>query len=265
VEHVVIDGVDVAFEADGSGPPLVLLHGILQDSRAWRAQFADLRDEFTVVAWDAPGCGRSADPPETWRSADYAHCLSALISGLGLAAPIVAGLSWGATLAIEHEHRHPGVAAALVLAGAYAGWAGSLAPHVCDERLRSCLAQSGMPPRDVVPEWIPDLLTSAAPAELVREVTTMMSDFHPAGFRAIAHGLAEADLRAVLPTIGVPVLLLYGDDDRRAPAETVGAALADRIPDARLVVLPGAGHLCNAEQPAAFDRAVRAFAARGAG
>ena len=124
MEHVVIDGVDVAFEADGSGPPLVLLHGAMQDSRAWRPQFAGLRDEFTIVAWDAPGCGRSADPPETWRFPDYADCLSALISALSLVAPIVGGLSWGGTLALEHQHRHPGVASALVLVlvGAYAGW-----------------------------------------------------------------------------------------------------------------------------------------------
>jgi pimeloyl-ACP methyl ester carboxylesterase len=264
MEHVVIDGVDVAFEADGSGPPLVLLHGVLQDSRAWRPQFAGLRDEFTIVAWDAPGCGRSADPPETWRFPDYADCLSALISALSLVAPIVGGLSWGGTLALEHQHRHPGVASALVLVGAYAGWGGSLPPQVCDERLRSCLAQSEMQPDDFVPDWMPGLLTSAAPPELVGEITAMMSDFHPVGFRAMAHAVAEADLRAVLPTIDVPVLLVYGDDDRRAPVNTVGAALADGIPNARLVVVPAAGHLCNAEQPTTFDGAIRAFAAANA-
>jgi pimeloyl-ACP methyl ester carboxylesterase len=89
-----------------------------------------LRDEFTVVAWDAPGCGRSADPPETWRFPDYADCLSALISALSLVAPIVGGLSWGGSLAIEHQHRHPGVASALVLVGAYACW-GARCRHRC--------------------------------------------------------------------------------------------------------------------------------------
>jgi pimeloyl-ACP methyl ester carboxylesterase len=177
-----MDGVDVAVEAVGVGPPLVLLHGILCDSRVWRRQLDDLRHEFTVVAWDAPGCGGSADPPETWRLPEYADCLSALIAALDLVDPIVVGMSWGATLAITCQHRHPGVAAALVLVGAYAGWAGSLPPQVCAQRLASCLGQSEMRPADVAPEWIPQWLTSAAPAELVDELAAMVSDFHPSGF-----------------------------------------------------------------------------------
>jgi pimeloyl-ACP methyl ester carboxylesterase len=260
MDRVAIDGLDVAVEVVGTGPPLVLLHGILADSRAWRPQLEDLQDEFTVVAWDAPGCGRSADPPETWRFPDYADCLSTLISTLGLVDPIVGGLSWGAVLAIEYEHRHPGAASALVLAGAYAGWAGSLPPQICAQRLTSCLAQSEMRSDDFVPEWIPGLLTSAAPRELVDEITGIMSDFHPLGFRTMARAVAEADLRPALSKIVVPVLLLYGEDDRRAPVDTVGTALAEGIPHSRLVVLPAAGHVCSAEQPEAFNNAIRSFA-----
>lgn len=166
----------------------------------------------------------------------------------------------GGTLAIAFQYRHPGVASALILTGAYAGWAGSLPSQVCEERLASCLTQSAMQPEDFVPDWIPGLLTSAAPSELVGEITAMMSTFHPSGFRTMAHAVAEADLRPALPTIDVPVLLLYGADDQRAPADTVGAALAAPIPNARLVVVPAAGHLCSAEQAQAFNAAIRDFA-----
>jgi pimeloyl-ACP methyl ester carboxylesterase len=129
------------------------------------------------------------------------------------------------------------VASALVLAGGYAGWKGSLPPQVCAQRLTSCLAQSEMRPEDFVPDWIPELVTSAAPAELVDEITTIMSDFHPRGFRAMARAVAEADLRPALPTIDVPVLLLYGDDDKRGTcrhgrsgARRGDSALATRCP-----------------------------------
>ncbi|SDJ37197.1 Pimeloyl-ACP methyl ester carboxylesterase [Actinokineospora alba] len=251
---MLINGVAVGVEVAGTGPPLVLLHGILQDSRSWRPQLADLRDEFTVVAWDAPGCGQSADPPSTWRLAEYADCLGAVIAALELDDPVLVGLSWGGALAIEFHHRHPGVASALVLASAYAGWAGSLPPEVCAERLASCLAQSELAPESFVPDWLPGLLTTDTFAD---EVTAMMSDFHPSGFRTMAHAMAEADLRPVLPTIDVPVLLLYGDDDKRAPADTVGAALAAPIRDSRMVVIPGTGHLCNLEQSERFNDAIR--------
>ncbi len=257
MDYVVVNGVAVAVEVAGTGPPLVLLHGILQDSRSWRPQLDDLRDEFAVAAWDAPGCGRSADPPETWRLAEYADCLAAVIAALELDDPVLVGLSWGGCLAIEFHRRHPGVAAALVLASTYAGWAGSLPPEVCAERLSSCLAQSGMAPEDFVPDWLPGLLTSDTHAD---EVAAMMSDFHPGGFRTMAHAVADADLRPVLPTIDVQALLLYGDGDKRAPADTVGAALAAPIPHSRLVVIPAAGHLCNIEQPERFNDAIRTFA-----
>jgi pimeloyl-ACP methyl ester carboxylesterase len=58
-----------------TGPPLVLLHGGPLDSREWRRQLDGLADEFVVLAWDMPGCGGSADPPEHFRTRDYADCL----------------------------------------------------------------------------------------------------------------------------------------------------------------------------------------------
>jgi pimeloyl-ACP methyl ester carboxylesterase len=192
VGHIATGSTDVAVEVVGAGPPLVLLHGILQDSRAWRSQLEDLQDEFTVAAWDAPGCGRSSDPQESWRFPEYADRLAELTTALHLTNPIICGLSWGSVLALEFDHKYPGVASALILAGAYAGWAGSLPAAIRDERLASCLARSKMSPQEFLPEWMPGLFTPAAPPELVNEYTAMMSDFHPSGFRIMAHALAEA-------------------------------------------------------------------------
>ena len=260
MEHFLIDGREVAVEVVGSGPPLVLLHGILVDSRAWRHQLDGLRHQFTVVAWDLPGCGRSADPPPTWRFPEYADCLAELMSTMGLASPIVCGFSWGGALAIAIQDRHPSAASALILVGAYAGWAGSLPREVVDERLASCVAQSTLAGPDVASAWLPGLFTPAAPAQLVDEYTRLISEFHPSGFLTMAHAVAEADLRAALPTIDVPVLVLHGEDDRRAPAGSVGADLAARLPRARLQLIAGAGHLCHAERSEAFNAAVREFA-----
>ena len=65
METVDLDGLRIAFHRVGDGPPLVLLHGYVGDGLStWRRQLEGLSDEFTVVAWDAPGAGRSSDPPE---------------------------------------------------------------------------------------------------------------------------------------------------------------------------------------------------------
>ena len=67
MKHVEVSDVGIAYRRAGAGPALVLLHGGMEDSRVWVRQLRGLADEFTVLAWDAPGCGRSADIPETWR------------------------------------------------------------------------------------------------------------------------------------------------------------------------------------------------------
>ena len=84
-----------------------------------------------------------------------------------------------------------------------------------------------------------------------------MLGFHPAGFRAMARASAE-NLRDALPWVDVPTLLVYGDQDVRAPL-AVAEDLNTAIPGSTLVVLPRAGHVCNIEAPEAFNQAVRSF------
>jgi pimeloyl-ACP methyl ester carboxylesterase len=79
MQTVDVDGLTIAFEWRGEGSPLVLLHGGMIDHREWDRQLDGLSDDFTVVAWDTPGCGASPDPPETFRMGDYAECLAGLI------------------------------------------------------------------------------------------------------------------------------------------------------------------------------------------
>ena len=258
MDTIEVQGLQIAYERLGTGPPLVLLHGILGDSRAWAQQFEALSDEFTVVALDLPGCGRSDDPPETFRFPEYADCLATFIGALGLERPHVLGLSWGGVLALELYNRHPTVPRSLTLTGAYAGWAGSLPPEEVERRLRQCLGETEMPPEQFIPGWLPGLLTERAPRALVDEVSAMMFEFHPAGYRVMAQAVAEADLRPVLPRITVPTLLLYGADDARAPV-AVAEALRDAIPTAQLVVMPAVGHLSNVEAPERFNSEVRKF------
>ncbi len=224
MDEIEVAGLHIAFERAGQGPLLLLLHGILEDSRVWRKQFDELSGEFTVVAWDAPGCGRSTDPPETFRMPEYADCLAAFADGLGLGQPHVLGLSFGGALALELYRRHPTLPRTLILASAYAGWKGSIPPEMVEQRLEQCLREADLPPDRWVRGWIPGLVTEAAPVALVDELVAMMSEFHPTGYRLMAYALAEADLRDVLPHIDVPTLLPdpdleAGGDPRGRPSE----------------------------------------------
>lgn len=258
MEQVEVDGLRVAYERAGTGPPLVLLHGYVGDGPTlWRRQLEGLCDDFTVVAWDAPGAGGSSDPPESFGMAGYADCLAGFIRRLGLERPHVAGLSFGGALALELYRRHPAVPRTLILASAYAGWAGSLPADVAGQRLRQALVLAGLSPEEFAGTLLPTMFSPTTPPEVVEAFRANMLGFHPAGVRAMARASAE-DLRGVLPHVRVPTLLVYGDQDVRAPL-TVAQDLHAAITGSTLVVLPDAGHVCNTEVPEAFNRAVRSF------
>jgi pimeloyl-ACP methyl ester carboxylesterase len=257
-EEVEVDGLRIGYQRAGSGPPLVLLHGYVGDGPAtWRPQIAGLSDEFTMVAWDAPGAGRSSDPPDQFGMVGYADCLRAFIDRLGLDRPHVAGLSFGGALALEFCRRHPAVPRSLILASAYAGWAGSLPAEVVDQRLSQALVLADMSSDQFVATLLPTMFTERTPPALVDRFGATMRAFHPAGFRAMALASAE-NLRDALPRVKVPTLLVYGDQDVRAPL-AVAEDLHAAISGSSLVVLPGAGHVCNLDAADEFNAAIRPF------
>jgi pimeloyl-ACP methyl ester carboxylesterase len=258
MEMVEVDGLQIAYERVGSGPALVLLHGWVGDGPStWRRQLDGLCDEFTVVAWDAPGAGRSTDPPERFGLDGYADCLAGFLERLGLDTAFVAGLSFGGILALALQRRHSTMSSALILASAYAGWAGSLPLEVTEQRLHQALALAAGTPQAFVGALLPTMFSKTMPPATVDAFRASMQAFHPRGFRAMARASAD-DVRDVLPHVDVPTLLVYGDRDVRAPL-TVAEALQAAIPGSGLVVLSGAGHLCNIEAPDEFNDAVRDF------
>lgn len=258
MDRIDVGGLRIAYHRAGDGPAVVLLHGGLSDGREWRRQMTDLSDEFTVVAWDAPGCGGSDDPPEGFTLADYADAVLGLVAGLGLIRPSIGGLSFGGGLALEVFRRAGGGVRSLVLASAYAGWAGSLPAEEVAIRLAWAEQMATLPPGSFRPDGVPGLLTEPVPPELERELAELMADVRPASAAVMGRSFAEADLRDVLPTVDVPTLLLYGELDQRSPLP-VAEALHKGIPHADLVILPGAGHQANMEAPEAFSTAVRDF------
>jgi pimeloyl-ACP methyl ester carboxylesterase len=258
MDIVEVDGLQISYERVGSGPALVLLHGYVGDGpTTWRRQLDGLSDEFTVVAWDAPGAGRSSDPPERFGVDGYADCLAGFLEQLDLHTAFVAGLSFGGIVALALQRRHSALSSALILTSAYAGWAGSLPPEVAEQRFRQALALADRTPEAFVGALLPTMFSRPMSRETVDDFRGSMQVFHPPGFRAMARASAE-DVRDVLPHIDVPTLLVYGDRDVRAPL-TVAEALEAAIPGSRLTVLPDVGHVCSVEAPEEFNAAVRDF------
>jgi pimeloyl-ACP methyl ester carboxylesterase len=254
-----VSGLKITYRVAGSGEPLILLHGGFGfDSRSWGPQFDALDDEFNLVAWDAPGCGGSDDPPESFCMEDYADTLAGFVRALGLPRPHVLGLSFGGALALALYGRHPSLPGSLILAGAYAGWAGSLPADEVQRRVQLISQEATQPPQDWLPKYLPGMLTESAPREMAEQTLALMSGIHPRASLTMLRAMANADLRGILPDIDIPTLVLHGELDARSPL-AVGKELHRNIPASQLVVLPGVGHLSNIEAADAFNDEVRTF------
>ena len=256
--RVEVGGLAIAYERAGNGPPVVLAHGFVGDGRStWGSQIDALADEFTVVAWDAPGAGGSPDPPEGFGMDDYADCFAQFLRAMRIESAHLVGLSFGGALLLATFHRHRGLASSLALVSGYAGWRGSLGSADAQERLARSLEMSELPPAEFAAAMVSSMFSPSVKDEVVASFVDSVREFRPAGFRAMARASFE-DQSHVLPEIDVPTLLLYADHDVRAPVE-VGEAMHVAVRGSQLVILDGPGHVSSVEAPDEVTRELRRF------
>ncbi|MBX9600732.1 MAG: alpha/beta fold hydrolase [Bryobacteraceae bacterium] len=255
-------GMRLAAYDAGSGPPLVLLHGQFGDHQDWWPVLQPLSREFRVFAVDLPGYGASAKPRRRYTAGFFVETLHELLQSAGIQHPILAGNSWGGSIAISYALRHP--AQALVLVGS-AG-----IRRYSAEELGAIYARlnpgylAGMKPADaraLFSQLFPVPSENSRRYIEKQAAMTLRPDYADyAAMLAQAIPLAhEYNLRDRLPEIPVPALILWGELDSRIPVENAHIAAAS-IPGARLEILPGAGHMPQIEAPEHFVRCLRSFA-----
>ena len=213
----------------------------------WQSQIAALSDAFTVVAWDEPGAGRSSDVPADFgltglrrlpRGADRGPrawpgaCRRPLLGRHGRPGALPRP-SRARRDADPHRYLRG-------LEGVAARGGGA-----CPRRGRTSDARSA---RRGFDPTLPGLFAGVPPAEFVPLLEEIAADVRPDTLRTQLLVMAEADERDVLPRISVPTLLVWGKLDARSPL-SVGRQFEQAIADATLVVIPGAGHVSQLEQP----------------
>ncbi|BAH52093.1 alpha/beta fold hydrolase [Rhodococcus opacus] len=242
----------------GSGPALLMLHGIGGSADSFAPQFDELAGSLRLLAWDAPGYGRSEDPGRPFDLDDYADAAADVIRDrCGDAGAHVLGMSWGGVIATRLAMRHPGLVRSLLLGSSTVG-SGSDDEAAARMRSRiSVLEQDGA--QAFAAERAPRLMSGSAGDDLVAKATAIMAaSIRLPGYGYAAESMAATDHTADLPKIDIPTLVLSGDEDgvTGVPASQV---LAGGIPGAVFVTIRGAGHLANQERPDAFDAWVESF------
>jgi 3-oxoadipate enol-lactonase len=248
-----VRGLTLTYEEAGSGPLVLFLHGVGADRRSWQPQLSGLADSFRCVAIDYPGYGGSDPAPEGSDRRWLAALLLDAVEALGGTAAHVVGLSMGGVMALEMARIGDQKLASLVLADSFAHHPDGKA---IDARFQHAMMTTPMP--EFASSRAPSLVSPSSPPALLAEIQAVLSEI-PAKSVAWASPIVWlADARAWLKDLALPTLVIVGAEDRITPPE-LSLDLARGIPKAKLVVVGGAGHLSNMEQPQAFNAALRGF------
>lgn len=246
-------GYEIGFEEQGGGEaaPIIFLHGVGSDKSVWRPQLAHFGKSRRAIAFDYPGYGDSEPAPADTTRDDYARAILSAMSGLGIERAHVCGLSLGGVVAIAKHHADRNRFLSLVLADTFA-----VHPEGPGIYERSIAGSSNL---RAMAEARVDLVLARGAASAVRnEFIETMSRIDPEAYRIASRAVWLADQRGRAGEIRVPSLVIVGDEDFVTPVD-LSSELVDLIPDARMQVIKGAGHLTNLEKPDAFNRAIEDF------
>jgi pimeloyl-ACP methyl ester carboxylesterase len=250
-----------SYREAGSGPALVLLHGIGSGSGSWVHQLGALAESFRVIAWDAPGYGASARiVPPSPVAADYAAALEALLGALDVQRCLLVGHSLGALMAGSFAADRPQRVRGLVLGNPARGY-GDATPEERAEKLNNRLKQiERLGPEGLARERGPALLSPQAPAEAVELVRWNMARLRLDGHEQAARLLSNGTLKRDVARWAGPLMVIWGSADTITPPAAC-KSVADVHPSARTFEIEGAGHASYVEKPEIFNRLLGEFAA----
>ena len=248
---------------------VLCLHGIGGLAENWRPQMESLGQRFPIAALDMRGYGHS---PLGLRPAgidDLCEDIRASAAAFSARRLILVGLSLGSWLATSFAMRHPDLLAGLVLAGGCTGMSEAPAPtRKAFLASRLTPLNAGQTPADFAPEVVKIITGPKAGRDTKAALSASMASIPPEAYRDALITFANPTEKFDFTRIPCPVLMMTGAHDRLAPPDEI-KGVAERIftaqtrrADVRFELLEGAGHVCNLEQPQAFNRHLDTFLTR---
>ncbi len=255
-----VNGIDIYYEEHGQGEPLLLIAGLGANATLWETQIPLLARELRVVAFDNRGAGRSDRPDGPYSLPLFADDTAALMDFLGIDDAHIYGESMGGMIAQELALRHPQRVRSLVLGCTIFGGPQAVSPS--QEALITLAALASLSPEEALERGL-GVFYHPSHVEEMRPLwqTYVQTRTTPEAYQRQLEACIAFDSYERLPQIEAPTLVINGEDDALLPAEN-SRILAERIPDAELVLFPNAGHLYFQERPAEAGAAVLDFLRR---
>ncbi len=255
-----VNNYEMTYEDEGSGLPVLFIHGYPLNRSLWQPQVEGLSDSGRILAPDLRGHGDSQPSKGPYTMDLLAADCIALLDSLELRKPvIICGLSMGGYIALALYRNYPERLGGLILAATRAS-ADSPEGKKNRDQAANLAKEKGV--EAVVESMLPKMMspkTYQQNPELVEKVRKMMEATSLEGVLGDLMGMKERpDSRPLLETIDIPTLVIHGADDQIISAEET-RQMHSQIPGAVLETVPDAGHLLNLEQTEIFNRAVRHF------
>jgi len=257
MNQIQVGDIELAYDDQGAGSPVVLLHGYPFNRSMWQDQIQALRDSYRVVVPDLRGHGNSDVAPATIN--EMARDVSGLMTALGINDGVIGGLSMGGYIALAFYRLFPERVRALVLADTRAAADTDESKQNRKKQAERALSE-GMEgiANDLLPKVLSPASVASRPA-VVHRVRQMMLTTKPEGAAFALQAMGERDDQsALLARIGVPTMIIVGRDDSITPVKD-SESMQREIKGSQLEVIEGAGHVSNIEQPEQFNRALVDF------
>jgi pimeloyl-ACP methyl ester carboxylesterase len=259
--HTELHGEDIAYRDEGTGPALLLIHGMAGSSKTWDAVIGPLSREHRVVAPDLPGHGASSKPRGDYSLGAFAAFLRDLLNHLDIDRATIVGQSLGGGIAMQFTYQHPERCSRLILIGS--GGLGSevnwtlrllaapggelLLPLIAPRwavaiggRVRRLLATTGYESARAEQSWHAYAsLSDGATREAFLRTLRSVVDYRGQAVSAVSRLYVNA---------GLPTQLIWGEDDKIIPVAH-GRSAHEAMPHSRLTVIPRVGHYPHAEAP----------------
>lgn len=252
-------GIHYAVSGNPSGKPVVLIHGFPFSHQMWDPQLSALETDYRVIRYDVRGHGRSEVGDGQYHFEFFVDDLLALLDELKLEQVVACGLSMGGYIALRAHERAPERFSALVLCDTRPEADSNEAKLKRAASMKSVRTQGVKAFADA---FVKSVFAPRAFSEIpaaVEKIKSIILSNPTSGIRGTLLALASrTDSVASLARIQVPSLVIVGAEDSLTPP-SVARSMHSMIPGARLVEIPGAGHLPNLEAPDAFNRALLDF------
>lgn len=251
-------GARIYWDEQGEGDPILLIMGLGYPSCMWHRSRPVLTERFRTIAFDNRGIGNSDVPPGPYPIVLMASDAAAVLDAANVESAHVFGVSMGGMIAQEFALQYPKRVRSLILGCTAAG--GPTSVRAEQDAIQMLMSRDKMSPEQALQAPVPFIYDSATPRERIDEDLALRRPWlpRPEGYAAQLQGILAWQGYNRLPAIPAPTLVIHGESDRLVPPAN-GKLIAERIPGAKLVMIPHASHLFLTDQTDTAHRIMLQF------